>query len=44
MATQSNEIYRVALNTVDKHQVRLDMAIPKPFMIAGQRMIFVFNR
>lgn len=44
MATQSNEIYRVALNTVDKHQVRLDMAIPKPFMIAGQRMIFVFGR
>lgn len=44
MATQPNEIYRIALNTVDKYQVRLDMAVSKSLMIAGQRMIFVFGR
>lgn len=44
MAAQPNEIYRIVLNTVDKHQVRLDMAVSKSLMIAGQRMIFVFSR
>jgi len=44
MTTQPNKIYRIALNTVDKHQIRLNMTTPKPFMIAGQRMVFVFSR
>ena len=43
MAAQPNEIYRIALNTVDKHQIRFDVAISKTLMIAGQRMIFILG-